>query len=183
MSKQYRIIYADPPWSYGPTTRIAYETMSTADICALPIKDIIERDATLFMWTTATKLADAIRVVSAWGFRYVTCLVWDKQVAGGMSSHYARIRHELLLIGGRGSSKPHLDDAVGTGPNSIKMPESVVSIHKTAHSVKPEWFATEYIDKYWPEGNRIELFARRARPGWDVWGNEAPNSIELEHIV
>lgn len=177
--KKYRIIYADPPWDYGPTKRIKYPTMSTQSICDLPIRELAEDNSTLFMWATATKLADAIRVMKAWGYKYITCLVWDKQVPAGMSSHYARIQHELLLIGGKGSSKPHVSGNIGTSPNSIKTPNSIISIKKTRHSVKPEWFA-EYIDKFWPEGNRIELFARRARAGWDVWGNEAPGSIDLE---
>lgn len=47
--KKYAVIYADPPWSYrqcgtGPKSRgnaaQHYNTMTTDDICALPVKNL-----------------------------------------------------------------------------------------------------------------------------------------------
>lgn len=216
--KQYRIIYADPPWwmggvvdsadNVGKRTRSApakaqqeavrtlpcggwydadgklhglhtgcpYPQMKTEDICALPIRDIAEKDATLFMWTTTGYLMECNKVIEAWGFKYKHCLVWDK-VRHNVSP-YSRCNCEYLIVAGRGKSKP---DIVRGLPHTVQVfdkgPQN--GPRSLAHSQKPEWFAIDYIDKFWPEGNRIELFARRARPGWDVWGNEAPDSIEL----
>jgi N6-adenosine-specific RNA methylase IME4 len=46
------------------------------------------------------------------------------------------------------------------------------------HSKKPQEIADRIV-KLFPDVNRIELFARDAKPGWDVWGNEITNTIEL----
>ena len=80
--KKYSVIYADPPWSYrqhgtGPKSRgnaaQHYHTMSTEDICALPIRQIMRgggQGCALFMWATFPQIADALRVMETWGFTY-----------------------------------------------------------------------------------------------------------------
>lgn len=81
--KKYQIIYADPPWKYGDKQNSKlrggaikhYETMSTKDICALPIKGIIEDNAVLFLWTTSPFLPDSLDVIKSWGFKYKTSFV------------------------------------------------------------------------------------------------------------
>lgn len=49
-AKQYSVIYADPPWAYsqGGNTKSShgiakqhYPTMTTAEICALPVREIV----------------------------------------------------------------------------------------------------------------------------------------------
>ena len=66
---KYSIIYAAPPWQYrtsyekkprGP--ELHYPTMHTADICALPVKDIAAENSILFMWATFSKIPDALEV-------------------------------------------------------------------------------------------------------------------------
>ena len=167
--EKYRVIYADPPWQYdleqtSPNLGGAikhYNSMSIEELCALPIKDIADKDAVLFLWITSPKLNLFLQLMEAWGFEYKTSFVWDK-VKHNMG-HYNSVRHEFLLIGGRGKSTPdlkHLYDSVITIERSDK------------HSEKPVEFLN-IIDNLYQHGNRIELFARQAKKeNWYFWGNE-----------
>lgn len=164
---KYRVIYADPPWSYGNempagTTeqRDHYPTMPIADICALPVRDMAEPDAVLFLWVTSPILEESFAVIKAWGFSYKASFVWDK-IAHNMG-HYNSVRHELLLVATRGSCQPDVR----------KLFDSVVTEERTEHSRKPETFRT-IIDTIYPNGKRVELFARRKAEGWDSWGKES----------
>jgi N6-adenosine-specific RNA methylase IME4 len=51
----------------------------------------------------------------------------------------------------------------------------VIEAPALRHSAKPE-VVYELIESYFPNLARIELNARRARPGWDAWGLEAPQA-------
>lgn len=168
-SDKYRVIYADPPWAYndkcddgavqaGGSER-HYPAMTLANLCALPIHDLTDANSVLFLWATSPMLPEALTVATAWGFHYKANFIWDK-VKHNMG-HYNSVRHELLLICTRGSCLP----------DSRELIDSVQSIERTEHSVKPEEFRT-IIDKLYPGGKRIELFARRKVDGWDTWGNE-----------
>ena len=162
--RKYRVIYADPPWSYSDRQDTGilggavkhYDTMPLEDICALPVP--AADDAVLFLWVTSPMLEDSFRVINAWGFKYKSSFVWDK-VAHNMG-HYNSVRHEFLLIATRGSCTPDVQ----------KLFDSVVSIERTEHSRKPGQFR-DMIDTLYPIGDRLELFAREAADGWDVWGD------------
>jgi N6-adenosine-specific RNA methylase IME4 len=173
----YRTIVIDPPWEYARTvalgsTRAAashYTTMANAEIAALPVGDLAADSAHLYLWVTNPRLfaeptRDAlgpIEILRAWGFRYVTMLTWHKLGAPGMG-WYFRGDTEHVLFGVR-------------GPAPIP-PELRLSNHfaaaRTVHSAKPARFY-EIVEQVSPEP-RLEMFARRRRVGWDVWGNEAP---------
>lgn len=163
-NKKYRVIYADPPWSYndkrdGHGGAVShYNTMPLDDICELPIP--AEKDAVLFLWATSPLLPEAFEVIRAWNFDYKTSFVWDK-VAHALG-HYNSVRHELLLVATKGSCTPDSD----------RRYDSVVSIERTEHSAKPAYFR-DLIDELYPVGHRIELFARESNDGWDVWGDMA----------
>lgn len=164
--KRYRVIYADPPWSYNDKQDTGmlggavkhYTTMTLKGICQLPIP--AEKDAVLFLWVTSPMLEDCFAVINAWGFKYKSSFVWDK-VSHNMG-HYNSVRHEFLLIATKGSCTPEVK----------KLFDSVVSIERTDHSRKPEQFR-KMIDTIYPNGRRLEMFARDAADGWDVWGNMA----------
>lgn len=164
--RKYRVIYADPPWSYNDKQNIEvlggaekhYLTMPLDEICKLPIP--AEDNAVLFIWVTSPMLEESFKVINAWGFKYKTSFVWDK-VAHNMG-HYNSVRHEFLLICTKGSCTPDV----------AKLFDSVVSIERTEHSRKPKEFR-DMIDTLYPIGNRLEMFAREAPDGWDVWGNMA----------
>jgi N6-adenosine-specific RNA methylase IME4 len=168
--EKYDVIYADPPWEYekdqeyfGQNVERHYQTMSEEELIGLPISKITASDCVLYMWTTAPKLNVGIRVLEGWGFQYKTCLVWDK-VKHNMG-FYNSIRHEILLIGGRGSSAPS-DQSAANQTDSVYVEE------RTEHSKKPDFYYS-MIERLHPEKKkRIELFAREQHKGWEVWGNE-----------
>ena len=165
---KYRVVYADPPWNYGDkrdgrTTGAEdhYPSMTIAELCDIPVNNITEDNAVLFLWVTSPLLEECFPIIKAWGFNYKTSFVWDK-VKHNMG-HYNSVRHELLLVCTKGSCLP----------DNTKLYDSVQSIERTEHSKKPEEFR-QIIEDIYTYGNKIELFARASSPGWEVWGNE-PN--------
>ncbi len=167
---KYRVIYADPPWSYNDKAdagsvqsggaEMHYPSMTIAELCDLPVRTVCEDNAVLFLWVTSPLLFEAAAVFRAWGFAYKASFVWDK-VKHNMG-HYNSVRHEFLLVCTRGSCTPDV----------VQLFDSVQSIEKTTHSTKPEEFRN-IIDTIYPRGKRLELFARRSVEGWDRFGNEA----------
>lgn len=170
---KYRVIYADPPWKYNNSGVITandaygraarhYPTMSLPELMEMgeTVRSMADDDAVLFFWVTSPLLADCFDVIRSWGFRYKTSFVWDK-VAHNFG-HYNSVRHEFLLVCTRGSCTP----------DTPTLYDSVVSIQRTEHSVKPDEFR-RMIDDLYPHGRRIELFARRPADGWEAWGNQA----------
>lgn len=163
---KYNVIYADPPWQYafgfdihGAADR-HYSTMSIDELCELPIRDLTEDNAVLFLWTTSPKLFDAHDVIKAWGFEYKTSFVWDK--VKHVMGHYNSVRHEFLLLCIKGSFPKQSDT----------LHDSVIEIERSdEHSEKPEYFR-QLIETMYPLSKKIELFARRKSEGWDAWGNE-----------
>lgn len=164
---KYRIILADPPWSYGNTQpdyhteqRDHYPVMQLADICAMNIKEITLPDAVLFLWVTSPILEESFEVIKAWGFKYKASFIWDK-VKHNMG-HYNSVRHEFLLVCTKGSCQPDVR----------KLFDSVVTEERTEHSRKPDTFYG-IIEALYPSGKKIELFARGKRDGWDRFGHQA----------
>lgn len=160
---EYNVIYADPPWEYrnsGFEMSAAqhYPTMPTEKICALDVP--VADNAVCFMWVTNPLLPDGLQVLGAWGFEYKTNLVWvkDRHTAG----FYVYGQHELLLIGVRGSGMLPIEEA---------KPKSVITGGNDVHSKKPD-SVYAMIDAMYPQGKRIEMFARQRWEGWEAWGNE-----------
>ncbi len=166
---KFRVIYADPPWKYGDTrdglstatgATAHYPTMTIPELCALPIENLAEDNAVLFLWVTSPLLSECWPVIKAWGFNYKTSFVWDK-VRHNLG-HYNSVRHELLLICTRGSCLP----------DSSKLIDSVQIIERSVrHSEKPAEFR-RIIETMYTHGAKIELFAREKVDGWTGWGNE-----------
>ena len=142
-----------------------YPTLGIEEICLLPVSDIATRDAILFLWATSPKLKEAMQVIDRWGFTYRTCAIWDKEWIG--PGYYFRQRHELLLVATRGDIPVPLPE---------NRPDSVYSERRTDHSRKPTAFR-DMIAAMYPELPRLELFAREASPGWDVWGNQVSTTF------
>lgn len=166
----YRVIYADPPWKYGNQglddyghAERHYPAMSIAELCALDVRALADDDAVLFLWVTSPLLAECFAVVEAWGFTYKTSFVWDK--VRHNFGHYNSVRHELLLVCTRGSCLP----------DTQTLFDSVQTIERTEHSVKPDEFR-KIIETLYTRGRRIELFARCEASGWERWGNECSSS-------
>jgi N6-adenosine-specific RNA methylase IME4 len=168
---KFNVIYADPPWSYNDkqsgtisesygAAEKHYPSMSMAELSALDIPSLTADDGVLFLWATSPMLPDALDLAKAWGFKYKASFVWDK-VRHNMG-HYNSVRHEFLLICTKGSGTPQV----------AKLYDSVQSIERTdKHSEKPEEFR-QIIESLYPNGRKVELFARSPHDGWTCWGNE-----------
>jgi N6-adenosine-specific RNA methylase IME4 len=116
------------------------------------------------MWATVPLLEDALELIKAWGFAYKGFLVWDK-VRHNFGHDYS-VRHECLLLATKGSCLPDTKELV----------DSVQSIEREEHSRKPEEFR-QIIDRLYPVGSRIELFARgKVAAGWKGFANEFDNN-------
>lgn len=161
---EYNVILADPPWKYDfeiSSTRdieAKYPTMGLEEICILKIPTT--SDSVLFLWTPMPKLREGLHVLEKWGFEYKTGLVWVKDKIG--MGYYARSRHELVLIGIKGEMHP---------PEPEHRPDSVIIAPRKKHSRKPSKLH-EIIEKMYPHGKYLELFARTRRKNWIAWGNE-----------
>lgn len=172
----YRVIYADPPWSYndnaptedGSLAKAAgsFPGMTMEDLCKLPVAAHAMPDSILFCWVTATMLYEnpgPREVIEAWGFKPKTGIVWNKVL--GMPGHYGfQVQHEHLIIATRGSALPQVG-----APHD----DSIQVIRRQGeHSAKPE-DVRKIITKHWTVGPYLELFGRKPVAGWDVYGNDA----------
>lgn len=183
----YRTIVADPPWPQrgggslrgregfldagGSSLPLPYRTMTVDDIAALGVP--AGPDAHLYLWTTSGFLRDAFRVVDAWGFDYSTTLVWAKRPIGhGLGGAYG-IATEFVLFARRGS----LPAISKVGRNWFEWKRPYDERGKPRHSAKPpEFYAM--VEQVSP-GPYLEMFARDFRLGWDAWGDQAPNAVEI----
>ena len=177
----YQIIYADPPWRYDQKSLQGaaekhYATMSMEELCGLPVEQISAKDSLLFLWATFPQLPAALRLISAWGFKYKTvAFVWLKKNRKADSwffglGFWTRGNAELCLLATRGHPKR----------KAANIHQFIISPIE-AHSKKPD-IVRDKIVALAGDVPRIELFARQETPGWDVWGNEVANSIQLKPI-
>ena len=178
ITKKYSVIYADPPWRYERSkvqgaAEKHYPTMGIDELCALPVPELAAKDCALFLWATFPQLPEALRLIRAWGFRYRTvAFVWLKRNRKSPSwfygmGYWTRSNAEICLLATK--VKPKRQSA-GVHQFLISPIEQ--------HSKKPD-AAREKIVALMGDLPRIELFARQKTPGWDIWGNELPNSIEM----
>ena len=165
-SGPFSVIYADPPWRYSFSRSHSrdienqYQTMTTEDLCALTVP--AAENSVLYLWATAPKLEDALRVVRAWGFTYKTHAVWDKELLG--MGYWFRGQHELLIVATKGKVRPP--------PHGVRC-GSVLRYRRGRHSAKPSQ-VRGLIERWFPAASRLEMFARETVDGWTVWGNEVP---------
>lgn len=169
-----------PPWRFtNRTGKVApehrrldrYSTLDVAAICSIPVSDVIARDSHLYLWVPNALLPEGLRVMEAWGYRYVSNVIWAKRRKDGGPDgrgvgFYFRNVTEIILFGVRGSMRtlPHARSQV-----------NMIETRKREHSRKPD---EQYslIEACSP-GPYLELFARHRRPGWTVWGDEAAENV------
>lgn len=184
--KKYQIIYADPPWEYkqsGSKTNSRgmakqhYQTMTTDDICALPVPELKTDTSVCLMWATFPNIDQALKVMSAWGFEYkTTAFVWVKKnkktdsYFWGMGA-YTRANAEVCLLGISKNSKAQQlvkSHAV----------HQIIDAPIERHSKKPDIVRSKIVELF-GDVSKVELFAREKSEGWDVWGNEVTPDIDL----
>lgn len=194
--KRYRTIVADPPWGHpdsgartqstagnwrgkwlGYESKLPYERMTLDAIRALPVADLAEDNAHLYLWTTNGFLREAYTVVEAWGFKPSTLLTWCKAPMGiGLGGAFT-ITNEYVIYARRGKLTPlRRWDSTWF---AFKRPYN----HNGApsHSAKPEGFL-DVVEQVSP-GPYVEMFARRARFGWDYWGDESLGTATMDEAA
>ena len=195
--KTFKTIMADPPWLYatpgqrplqsspthrpkswsnplaGTNARARYDVMTLDAIGALSVERFAADNAHLYLWTTNAFLVEAHVIARAWGFRPITVITWTKVKADDPTTpsmktgYYFRGATEHAIFCVRGSLKIQTTRGVSTA-----------FLHpRTPHSVKPDAFYA-LVEECSP-GPYLELFARRPRTGWSVWGNEVPCDVDL----
>jgi len=196
---RYQVIYADPPWAFrawgqpnrkitgGRVAEAYYPTMSTEAICRLPVAELAAPDCALFLWGVWPSLPDALKVGEAWGFTYKTLAFdWLKRSPNGGAWHtglgyWTRANSEPCLLFTKGSprrkSKGVKQIIADVGQGELMPP---IIDRLTVHSAKP-FEAYRRIEALL-EGPFLELFARVSWPGWDAWGNQAPNGIDWRPV-
>lgn len=177
----FKTVLADPPWRFANRTgKIApehrrldrYGTMSLEEIKALPVGEATADDAHLYLWVPNALLLEGIEVLQAWGFRYVSNIIWAKRRKDGGPDgrgvgFYFRNVTEPILFGVKGSMR-----TLAPARSTVNMLET----RKREHSRKPDE-QYDLIESCSP-GPYLEMFARYARPGWSAWGNEAAETVE-----
>lgn len=184
---KYRTIVADPPWDHSDGTgfsfgerdprgrsgkhppsshSLPYPTMTLDEIKGLPVATHAEPDAHLYLWTTNRYLRDSYSVAEAWGFTPSTVLTWCKPANQGLFGGAFLSNVEFVLFARRGNL-----------PHKSKAGSRWFTWARGIHSAKPEGFL-DLVESVSP-GPYLELFARRNRLGWDTWGNESIEHVEI----
>ncbi|WP_080427672.1 MT-A70 family methyltransferase [Burkholderia ubonensis] len=182
----FSTVLADPPWRFANRTgKVApehrrldrYSTMTLEVIMSLEVKEVLAPNAHLYLWVPNALLPDGLKVMEAWGFRYVSNIVWAKRRRDGGPDgrgvgFYFRNVTELLLFGVKGSMR-----TLAPGRSQVNMIET----RKREHSRKPDE-QYDLIEACSP-GAYLEMFARHARPGWVAWGDEAAEDVVPRGVV
>jgi N6-adenosine-specific RNA methylase IME4 len=180
--KKYKIIYADPPWSFsnkktGGSMKSGaehnYPTMTIEDLKSMDVGSITSKDAVLIMWWVGSMPQEALDLVSAWGFKVknMNGFVWKKLTVKlknffGMG-FYTRAGSESAIIAVKGKPK--------VLSHSVR---AVLDSPARKHSQKPDEFRSLIVEML-GDLPRLEMFARESAEGWDVFGNEVASSINM----
>ena len=183
--KRYRTIVADPPWEIGKrlgaggrrarATTTPYGFMPIEEIEALPVADWCAEDCALFLWSTRRLFRDGVAaaVAQAWGFEPCGEVIWGLRNPGTGTRALAN-DHEPVLVARRGDALWTAEEPMGV--HFWRQPYASNGGGKV-HSAKPDAFL-DHVER-WSPGPYLELFARRARFGWDYWGDESLGTAEM----
>jgi len=179
---KYKTLLIDPPWHYGNWGKgsslclcpdiepipMSYKTMSVGEVSAMPISSLMDDNCDVYVWTTQKYLPVIFDVIKSWGLKYCQTLTWCKAPRGtGQGGLYCPTTEFLILA--RKGRMPL---------NKVRQDSTWWQVTRTKrHSEKPQHFH-RLIEKQ-SDGPRLEMFAREAVAGWDSWGDEAVNPVEL----
>ena len=166
--RKYKTILLDPPWDINQKGKLGainhYDLMTLDQIRNLPIPALAADNAHLWLWVPNGLVPEAIQLVKDWGFTYRNSFYWIKPRLG--LGVYLRNASETVIFATRGKA-----------PVQFKSQPNWLFAPLQDHSHKPEEMY-DIIERVSP-GPYLELFARRHRPGWDVWGNEIDSDIYI----
>lgn len=175
---QYDLILADPAWKQMKGGKKSVRPVSSGTaldypVCSLEeIKDHLSQatslcsgDSVLFLWTIDKYLFEAQQIAEELGYKLHARMIWNK-VTGIPAAFTVRYGHEYLLYMYKGKLPPVALEERG------KI-HTVFTEKVQRHSQKPE-ISYEIINRLYPNLRKIELYARKERDGFDVWGNEVP---------
>ena len=191
--KKYKTILIDPPWEIkfgfdnhrdkrkstgspkGTWTRpnMNYQTLTLEEIRSLPIISLADENCHLYLWVINKYIPDAYDLINYWKFKPSTLLTWVKTPRGlGLGGAFVQTtEHILFAYKGKQEPKQRLSSTWW----NFKRPENITG---PKHSRKPEGF--QDIVEIVSHAPYLEMFARRKRTGWDVWGNEVKSDILLD---
>lgn len=176
-NERFRTLVIDPPWKYGDNLPGSgrgaskhYRTLTIDEIRQLPVPDLAERQAHLWVWTTNGFIKEALELIDDWGFTYKTKMTWCKTQIG--MGWFLRNTTEDCLFAVRGNLRRQ--------PGANNIPSHFVAA-RTKHSRKPNE-AYVRIARISPE-TRLDMFAREYRPGFQSWGDELGESQEEESTI
>ena len=181
--RKYPCILADPPWSFETWGRHTgrrhadthYPVMSFDDICAVPVGDLAEETACLFLWVTQWLTPIHLKhLEEAWGFTHRTkAFCWVKLS-----------KHGLLHWGMGYATRQGVEDCLMwvRGDRSLVVAHDVHQVIVAPvreHSRKPDeqYDRIERLLGMQEPGGKIELFARQTWPGWTTWGSETDRFV------
>ena len=178
-NKKYEVIVIDPPWNQGKTgkrktrpnqgTILDYPTMSKEEIAAIPVREWASEQCFLWLWATNSKdrktgepvLKAAFDLLKEWGFKFYTLITWNKRTGPCPFGPYQVITEHILFA--------YKGKAVFNREILGKM-QTCFTETPTMHSAKPDSFYRQ-IAQYF-KGDKLDVFARQVREGFDGWGNE-----------
>lgn len=177
LSATYQVMMIDPPWPKrkgglrksrpNQGRKLDYATMSLEAIesCLrteiLPLAD--PQGHTLFVWAIDQFLHEAEQMMARMGYREHARLIWDKQngVAPAFSIRYT---HEYLLWFYAPKFQPVCLEMRGKFGTVFQGKQS-------EHSRKPDE-AYDIVGALFPSAEKLDVFSREYRQGWDAWGDE-----------
>lgn len=169
VSKKFKTILADPPWEIAQKGKLGasrhYNLMSLEAIKNMPVTDLAEDNAHLWLWTYPAALEQSFEVVRAWGFEPKSIFTWVKPRLG--LGNYLRNCTEQMIFATRGKAPIKFKGQMNWGMFPVQ-----------DHSHKPEEVYS--IIERCSDGDYLELFARRPVPSdknWGIWGNEIKSDI------
>lgn len=178
---KYRTVVIDPPWDvkcnltnvkfYGIGKKLPYKVMSDEEIIKFPINDFAAEECDLFLWTTHTKLPLSLTLLQLWGFKFHVLLTWDK--LGGVCINGFYRNTELIVYGYRGK--------MGVDLGEGHYIPTLFRSQANGHSIKPDVFYAKIRDR--TQEPRIDIFARKRHFGFDAWGDQVENQIQIPLLV
>lgn len=184
LNKQYDLIYADPPWKQSKGGKKSVRKNSSGKPLDYPVCSLDEiekhlriatshtgQNSILFLWAIDKYLFDAQKIAEKLGYKLHARMIWDK-VTGIPAAFTVRYGHEYLLYMYKGKLTPVAKDERGKIHTVFR--EKV-----TKHSKKPE-IAYEIIERLYPNLEKLEMYGRTTRDGWDCFGNEIAEKSEQQ---